>query len=356
LRNLGRELGFSAIGVAQLDLSAAEARFKSWLGQGLHGSIHYLAKHGAKRFVPQLLVPGTLSVICARLEYLPEPLAKMRQALENPNLAYISRYALGRDYHKVVKKKLLSLARKIDALVGPFGYRVFCDSAPVLEKPLATQAGLGFYGKHTNLIAFKAGSFCFLGEIYTDLLLPPDAPVAKSYCGSCSACMQACPTGAIVSPFKLDARRCISYLTIELPGPIPEELRPLIGNRVFGCDDCQLVCPWNRKAALTHERDFLPRYGLDQAELVELFAWSEEEFLAKTEGSPLRRLGYLRWLRNLAVALGNAPTSPAVIAALQARLHHPAELVREHVAWALARHLTPRQHRAYHPIPPPKVN
>ncbi len=298
----------------------------------------YLAKHGDKRFRPELLVPGTACAICVRLDYLPEPSAKLKQALSDPNRAYIARYGLGRDYHKVVKQRLLALARRLEQAVGPVGYRVFCDSAPVLEKPLAQQAGLGFYGKHTNLIAFKQGSWFFLGEIYTDLPLPPDPPIARSYCGSCQACLAICPTGAIVGPYQLDARRCISYLTIEHPGSIPEELRPKLGNRIFGCDDCQLICPWNRHARLTQEPDFRPRHRLDQASLVELFAWSEAEFLAKTEGSALRRLGYERWLRNLAVGLGNAPSSPQVLAALKARLNHPSELVREHVAWALARH------------------
>nr|BAL54128.1 Fe-S cluster binding protein [uncultured Gammaproteobacteria bacterium] len=338
IQTWGKALSFDAIGIASIDLNAASARFKRFLAAGWHGQMDYLAKHGEKRFRPELLVPGTVSVICARLNYLPEPLQAMRQALGDPNRAYLSRYALGRDYHKLIKRRLLVLARKLEERIGPFGYRVFCDSAPVLEKPLAQQAGLGFYGKHTNLIALKQGSFFFLGEIYTDLPLPPDPPLPKSYCGSCRACLEVCPTQAIVAPYQLDARRCISYLTIELHGPIPEELRPKIGNRVFGCDDCQLVCPWNRKAQLTRERDFLPRHGLEKASLVELFAWSEAEFLAKTEGSAIRRLGYERWLRNLAVGLGNAPPSLKVLSALKARLNHPSALVREHVSWALAKH------------------
>lgn len=334
-----------AIGVASIDLTQASERFKRFLAQGFHGQMHYLAKHGEKRFRPEQLVPGTVRVICARLNYLPQTHQAMHNALRDPMRAYISRYTLGRDYHKVVKKRLLALAQQIETLIGPFGYRVFCDSAPVLEKPLGQQAGLGFYGKHTNLIAFKQGSWFFLGEIYTDLPLPPDPPIAKSYCGSCQACIDVCPTEAIVAPYQLDARRCISYLTIEHFGPIPEELRPKIGNRIFGCDDCQLVCPWNSKARLTQEKDFWPRFGLERASLIELFSWSEEEFLAKTEGSAIRRLGYERWLRNLAVGLGNAPASASVIVALKKRLDHPSELVREHVLWALNRQLSAHQIR-----------
>ncbi|MFN3919856.1 MAG: tRNA epoxyqueuosine(34) reductase QueG [Methylohalobius sp.] len=346
IRTLGQALGLDAIGVASIDLTQASERFKRFLAQGFHGQMHYLSKHGEKRFRPELLLPGTVSVICARINYLPQSQQAMRAASADPKRAYIARYALGRDYHKTVKKRLLALAHQIETLIGPFGYRVFCDSAPVLEKPLAQQAGLGFMGKHTNLIAFKQGSWFFLGEIYTDLPLPPDPPCAQSYCGSCRACMDICPTGAIVAPYQLDARRCISYLTIEHFGPIPEELRPKIGNRIFGCDDCQLFCPWNRKARLTKEPDFWPRFNLERASLIELFSWSEAEFLAKTEGSAIRRLGYERWLRNLAVALGNAPSSPQVIAALKARFNYPSELVHEHVLWALNRHLSAQVRQA----------
>ncbi|MCX8048979.1 MAG: tRNA epoxyqueuosine(34) reductase QueG [Methylohalobius sp.] len=338
IQTLGQKLGFDAVGIASIDLTQASEHFKRFLAQGFHGQMNYLAKHGEKRFRPELLLPGTVSILCARLSYLPQPQNEIHNALSDPTRAYIARYALGRDYHKVIKKRLLALARQIEARIGPFGYRVFCDSAPVLEKPLAQQAGLGFYGKHTNLIAFKQGSWFFLGEIYTDLPLPPDLPVRKSYCGHCRACMDICPTGAIIAPYQLDARRCISYLTIEHHGPIPQDLRPKIGNRIFGCDDCQLVCPWNRKAHLTQELDFLPRHGLERANLVKLFSWSEEEFLAKAEGSAIRRLGYERWLRNLAVGLGNAPTSPQIVSALKARLDYPSPLVREHVAWALEQH------------------
>jgi epoxyqueuosine reductase len=271
------------------------------------------------------------------MDYLPEPQGALQQALADPSGAFVSRYALGRDYHKVLRRRLQQLASRIEHELGPHRYRVFVDSAPVLEKPLAQKAGLGWIGKHTNLIDRDAGSWFFLGEIYTDLPLPTDAP-ADAHCGTCEACLKACPTGAIVAPFELDARLCISYLTIELPGPIPPELRPLIGNRIYGCDDCQLVCPWNRFARLTGEPDFRARYGLDSATLVELFGWSEGVFLDRTAGSAIRRLGWERWLRNIAVALGNAPSAPEIIAALQSRRDHPSALVREHVEWALARH------------------
>jgi len=338
LKTWGRELGFQAVGITDTDLSRVEPEFLAWLAAGFHGDMDYMARHGSKRTRPAELVPGTIRVISARMDYLPQPAEALWANLETPHRAYITRYALGRDYHKLIRKRLQQLARRIETAVGPFGYRVFCDSAPVLEKPLAQKAGLGWQGKHTNLIAFKEGSWFFLGEIYTDLPLPTDPPQEKSHCGSCRACLDICPTGAIVAPYRLDARRCIAYLTIELHGPIPEKLRPLIGNRIYGCDDCQLVCPWNRKARLTREADFLPRHGLDRATLIELFAWDEATFLARTAGSAIRRLGHERWLRNLAVALGNASTIPEVISALEARRDHPSPLVREHVAWALARH------------------
>jgi epoxyqueuosine reductase len=269
------------------------------------------------------------------MDYLPERVMPTQAVLDDPQRAFVSRYALGRDYHKVLRTRLQKLADRISARVGAFGYRVFTDSAPVLEKALAEQAGLGWIGKHTNLIHRDTGSWFFLGELYTDLPLPLDAP-ATNHCGSCHACIDICPTGAIVAPYELDARRCISYLTIELHGPIPLELRPLIGNRIYGCDDCQLVCPWNKFAQPTREPDFAPRHGLDAPQLVALFAWTEEEFLRNTEGSAIRRIGYERWLRNIAVALGNAPRSGSVTAALRARVEHPSALVREHVAWALA--------------------
>ncbi|MHB8744808.1 MAG: tRNA epoxyqueuosine(34) reductase QueG, partial [Sulfuricaulis sp.] len=271
------------------------------------------------------------------LDYLTHPAADSEAVLHNPQLGFVSRYALGRDYHKIMRRRLQQLAQRIETDIGPFQYRAFSDSAPVLEKALAEKAGLGWIGKHTNLIDKQSGSWFFLGELYTDLPLPTDAP-AGNHCGTCHACIDVCPTQAIVAPYELDARRCISYLTIELRGSIPIELRPLIGNRIYGCDDCQLVCPWNRFAQPTGDADFAPRHGLDAPELVRLFAWSGEEFLHHTEGSAIRRIGYESWLRNIAVALGNAPTSEAIVNSLKTRAEHPAELVREHVAWALARH------------------
>ncbi len=297
-----------------------------------------MASHGTKRSRPAELLPGTVSVITARMNYLPEAVP-MAEVLSDGRRAAISRYALGRDYHKLLRARLQKLADRITAEIGPFGHRVFTDSAPVLEVALASMSGLGWRGKHTLLIHREAGSYFFLGELYTDLPLPTDAPQAN-HCGSCRACLDACPTGAIVAPYTVDARRCISYLTIELKGAIPEEFRPLIGNRIYGCDDCQLACPWNRHARRTAETDFAVRHGLDSASLTELFAWTEEEFKTRLAGSALYRIGFERWLRNLAVALGNAPTSPEILAALEARLDHPSALVREHVAWALARHRT----------------
>lgn len=337
IKTWGRELGFQHIGIADLDLSEAEAHLLDWLKAGFHGEMDYMARHGTKRSRPAELVPGTVRVISARLDYLPEERPTLREALETPGAAFISRYALGRDYHKLLRGRLQKLAERIEREIGPHGYRVFTDSAPVLEKALAEKAGLGWIGKHTNLIDRRAGSFFFLGEIYTDLPLPTDAPV-RNHCGSCAACLDICPTQAIVAPYRLDARRCISYLTIELRGPIPEEFRASLGNRIYGCDDCQLVCPWNRYAQLTAEADFLPRHGLDTATLIELFGWDEATFLRKTEGSAIRRIGHECWLRNIAVALGNAETGPEVVGALRARVGHPSELVREHVGWALGRH------------------
>jgi epoxyqueuosine reductase len=294
-----------------------------------------MARHGQRRSRPAELVAGTVRVICARLDYLP-PARDIAAVLADPALAFVSRYALGRDYHRVLRTRLQRLATRIAERVGTFGYRVFVDSAPVLEKPLAEKAGLGWIGKHTNLIARDAGSWFFLGEIYTDLPLPVDAP-ATGHCGRCQACLDVCPTRAIVAPYRLDARRCISYLTIELEGPIPEPLRAALGNRVYGCDDCQLVCPWNRFARLTTEADFLPRHDLDQATLIELFGWEEAEFLRRTEGSAIRRIGHLRWLRNIAVAIGNGPATAPARHALEARSAHSSTLVREHVGWALDR-------------------
>jgi epoxyqueuosine reductase len=339
IKDWGRRLGFQQIGIADTDLGEAEARLVNWLADGLHGDMQYMAVHGLKRSRPAQLVPGAQRVISARLDYWPDEAIDAESILRTPEIGFVSRYALGRDYHKVLRHRLQKLAECIENEIGPYRYRVFTDSAPVLEKPLAEKAGLGWIGKHTNLIHRDAGSWFFLGEIYTDLPLPVDSP-ASNHCGTCHACLDTCPTRAIVAPYRLDARRCISYLTIELHGPIPEELRPLMGNRIYGCDDCQLVCPWNRFARPTGESDFAPRHGLDATALVELFAWNEEEFLNKTEGSAIRRIGHERWLRNIAVALGNAPTDDIVVAALCTRLDHPSELVREHVRWALARHET----------------
>jgi epoxyqueuosine reductase len=295
----------------------------------------YMAKHGVRRSRPAELLPGTLRVISARMDYLPPAGAAAQDVLDNPELAYVSRYALGRDYHKVLRRRLQQLAERITDAIGAFGYRAFTDSAPVLEKALAQQAGLGWIGKHSNLLSREAGSWFFLGELYVDIPLPVDTP-ATEHCGSCQACIDICPTQAIVAPYQVDARRCISYHTIELHGPIPLEFRRAMGNRIYGCDDCQLVCPWNKFARPTAEDDFRPRHGLDAPQLIELFSWSGEEFLKFTEGSAIRRIGYQRWLRNIAVALGNAPYSAAVVEALQRRLPDASELVREHIEWALA--------------------
>ena len=337
IKDWGRELGFQQVGIADIELDEHERRLHEWLAAGYQGEMDYMAAHGHKRSRPAELVEGTLRVISVRMDYLPGD-TEMTRRLADPEQAYVSRYALGRDYHKLVRKRLQQLAERIQAVVGPFGHRAFVDSAPVLEKALAQQAGLGWIGKNTLLLNRKAGSWFFLGELFVDLPLPVDEPVTRDHCGSCRACLDICPTGAFAGERLLDARRCISYLTIELKGAIPPELRPLIGNRVFGCDDCQLVCPWNRFARPTGESDFLPRHGLDNSQLAALFRWSEEEFLQRTEGSPLRRAGYQRWLRNLAVGLGNAPSTIAVIEALELRRDDPSELVREHVAWALERH------------------
>jgi len=334
-----RELGFAEIGIADTELTEAEERLQRWLAAGRHGAMAYMQRHGTARSRPAELVPGTVRVISARMHYWPAEAAPAGDVLADRSLAYVSRYALGRDYHKVLRARLAQLVTRIRDAVGDFGYRVFTDSAPVLEVALAAKAGIGWRGKHTLLLTRTMGSYFFLGEIYTDLPLPPTAPVA-AHCGTCEACLAACPTGAIVAPYELDARRCISYLTIELPGAIPEDLRPAIGNRVYGCDDCQLACPWNKFAVTTREADFARvRHGLDAATLVDLFAWSEDEFDTRMEGSAIRRIGYERWLRNLAVGLGNAPRSEAAIAALRARADHASTLVREHVQWALARQL-----------------
>lgn len=336
IKDWGRELGFQQVGVTDTDLRVHERRLSEWLAAGWHGEMGYMARHGIKRSRPADLVPGTQRVISVRMDYLPESNQSISAQLDDPTAAFISRYALGRDYHKVLRRRLAALTERIARVAGPNGYRVFVDSAPVLERALAEKAGLGWIGKHTNLINRNAGSWFFLGEIFTDLPLPLDTAV-ESHCGRCTACIDVCPTRAIVAPYRLDARRCISYLTIELRGPIPLEFRPMIGNRIYGCDDCQLVCPWNRFARLSQEADFMPRHGLDVASLIDVFKWDEATFLRRTEGSAIRRIGYARWLRNIAVALGNAPRSSHVAAALQTRKSDSEPLVVEHTLWALRR-------------------
>ncbi|MCC7258869.1 MAG: tRNA epoxyqueuosine(34) reductase QueG [Gammaproteobacteria bacterium] len=336
LREWAAELGFQQLGVARPDPGPAGERLREWLGRGLHADMTWLDTQAAHRLAPADLVPGTVRVISVRMDYWRDDAYPASRLAHEPDRAWISRYALGRDYHRVMRPRLQRLADRIVAAIGPFGYRVFVDSAPVLEKPLAQSAGLGWIGRHTNLISHTAGSWFFLGEMFTDLPLPPDTP-ARDGCGSCQACLKACPTGAIIAPYVLDAARCISYLTIENRGSIPEPLRAAIGNRVFGCDDCQLACPWNRFARPSMEADFAPRQGLDRPSLVELFGWSEPEWQHRLAGSAIRRVGYAGWLRNLAVALGNGPASPEAIQALTARSDDASALVREHVAWALGR-------------------
>ncbi len=330
----GRELGFAAVGIADIDLSTAEARLTAWLAQGFHGEMDYMATHGTKRSRPAELLPGTLRVISVRLDYLPPAARAGLAVLGEPEKAYLSRYALGRDYHKVVRARLQKLVDKISASTPGGQFRVFSDSAPVMETELASKAGIVWRGKHSLTLARGAGSWFFLGEIYTDLPLPVDVP-ARDSCGTCRRCIDACPTRAIVAPYVVDARRCISYLTIELQGAIPEALRPLLGNHIYGCDDCQLCCPWNRRAPPSREADFAVRNGLDDIDLLELFAWNAREFEERLAGSPIRRIGWERWRRNLAVALGNAPSNPAIHAALQVALTDAAPLVAEHIHWAL---------------------
>ena len=337
LVELARELGFQQLGVAGIDLAEDEARLRQWLAAGRHGEMEYMARHGERRSRPAELVPGTVRVICVRMDCFAPDVPDAAEVLAQGDRAYIARYALGRDYHHIVRNRLQTLADRLVEEIGPFGYRAFADSAPVLEKPLARNAGLGWIGKHTNLINSRAGSLFVLGELYTDLPLPVDAP-ATDHCGSCTACLPACPTEAITAPYQLDARRCISYLTIESHRAIPEEFREAMGNRVFGCDDCQLACPWNKFSSPAQEPGFRSRNGLGDPELTELFALSEAQYLERTRGSALKRLGYRRWLRNLAVALGNAPTSAVVVAALRERSDDADPLLREHVAWALGRH------------------
>jgi epoxyqueuosine reductase len=337
IKRWGNELGLQQIGIGATDLSCDETHLADWLDAGRHGDMDYMQRHGTRRSRPAELQPGTQRIISARMDYDPPQARDAWEVLDDATLGYVSRYALGRDYHKVLRARLQKLADRITAQIGPFGYRAFVDSAPVLEKALARNAGLGWIGKHTNLINRDAGSWFFLGELYTDLPLPVDAP-ASEHCGTCVKCIQICPTQAIVAPNQLDARRCISYLTIELRGSIPVELRAAMGNRIYGCDDCQLVCPWNKFAKKSAEPDFIARHRLDNSALIELFGWSEDQFLRRTEGSAIRRIGYECWLRNVAVALGNAPHLPEIVAALCARQAHPSELVREHVAWALRQH------------------
>ena len=336
IKQWGAELGFQAVGIADVDLSEAGGRLAEWLGLGWHGDMDYMARHAGLRERPAELVPGTVRVISCRMDYLADEPGEVAEELADGARAYVARYARGRDYHKVMRSRLQRLCDRIAAERGPFRHRAFADSAPVMEVELATRAGIGWRGKHTLLLD-REGSWFFLGEIYCDLPLDCDSEI-ENHCGTCERCIDICPTQAIVAPYRLDARRCISYLTIEHKGAIPEELRPLIGNRVYGCDDCQLVCPWNGFSSVSRETDFQVRNGLDRASLLELFAWTETEFDERLRGSPIRRIGYDRWLRNLAVGLGNAPTSNEIVSALNARKDHPSALVREHVNWALSRH------------------
>ncbi|MGK0498636.1 MAG: epoxyqueuosine reductase [Oceanicoccus sp.] len=334
IRQWGAELGFQQIGISDIDLGKHQQHLQHWLAKNFHGEMSYMASHGDKRSHPEQLLPGTLRVISARMDYMPDT-DDMGAVLADPSKAYVSRYALGRDYHKLMRKRLARLAEKVSTLAGEHQHRAFVDSAPVLERALAEKAGLGWIGKNTMLINPQAGSWFFLGEIYTDLPLAVDPPQTDTHCGTCNSCITDCPTGAIVAPNQVDARRCISYLTIELRTSIPVELRPLMGNRIYGCDDCQLVCPWNKFSENTQEQDFQPRQQLQSAQLVDLFTWTEEEFLQRTEGSAIRRIGYECWLRNIAVALGNGPASTEALQALKDKAQHPSELVKEHVLWAL---------------------
>ena len=337
IKQWATELGFQQVGITDIDLGENEAYLHKWLDAGYHGSMDYMARHGSKRSRPEELVPGTCRVISLRMDYLTcdtQPL----EILASPDKAYISRYTLGRDYHKLIRKRLATLAKHIENQAGHGRYRAFVDSAPVLERAIAERAGLGWIAKNTMLINSEAGSWFFLGEIYTDLPLNATAPQSSKHCGTCTDCLTTCPTDAFIGPFELDARKCISYLTIEHKGSIDPALRPLMGNRIFGCDDCQLVCPWNKFAQLTQCGDFQPRHHLDDAQLVDLFLWDETTYLANTEGSALRRIGFERWLRNLAIALGNAPASEVVLNALQSRADFPSDLVKEHVQWALQQH------------------
>ena len=335
IKSWGQQLGFQQVGIADTELTQAERYLNQWLSKGMHGEMHYMERHGTKRTRAELLVPETIRIISVRMDYFPEGAQSIAQTLEDPTLAFISRYATGQDYHKLTRTRLQKLANRIEDEIGEFGYRAFCDSAPVMEKPIAQKAGLGWIGKHSNLLNRKAGSWFFLGELYTNLPLPPDDP-ERDHCGSCSACLEACPTDAIVAPYVVDARKCISYLTIENKGSIPVSYRQAIGNRIFGCDDCQMVCPWNRFASPSQEPGFSVRQDLDSAQLRQLFQWSEQEFLDKTRGSAIRRLGHERWLRNIAVALGNSIPTSETFHTLETRRNHDSPMVREHVEWAIA--------------------
>ena len=334
IKQLASQFGFADCGITDTDNEIAGEQLEQWLDLGYHANMDYMSKHGSKRYRAQELVPGTKRIICLRMDYL-DPNLPTLSTLQDGEQAYVARYALGRDYHKLVRKRLAQLSKAIEALIGPFGHRVFVDSAPVLEKPLAQKAGLGWQGKHTLLINRKQGSWFVLGEIFVDLALPIDEPYQKDHCSRCESCITVCPTAAFPQPYVLDANRCIAYLTLEHKGSIPLELRPLMGNRVFGCEDCQLACPWNRAPSATQEDDFKPRHGLDQAKLAELFMWTEEEFLKRTEGSPIRRAGFEGWQRNLAIGLGNGPASAQVLKVLNDQLDSATPLVIEHINWAL---------------------
>lgn len=336
IKQWGKAAGFQQVAITDVDLSAYEPKLRAWVENKFHGEMDYMARNHDKRSHPDQLLPGTIRVICVRMDYAKDKENSL-EVLANTESAYIARYARGRDYHKVMRKRLQALAEKIETVAGPMGYRAFVDSAPVLERALAEKSGMGWIGKNTMLINKQAGSWFFLGELFTDLPLPVDQQ-DTDHCGSCRSCLDICPTNAFVKPNLLDATRCISYLTIELRSAIPEQFRRAIGNRVFGCDDCQLVCPWNKFTQLSREDDFNPRHKFDNVQLLELFAWTEDEFLHNTEGSPIRRIGYECWLRNIAVALGNAPTTPALISALNGKLTVDSEMVREHVQWALDQH------------------
>ncbi len=337
IRAWSKELGFDALGITDPDLTRHETHLQQWLDSRHQGEMEYMARHGMKRARPEELVPGTVRIISVRMNYLPPAARSPHEVLRQGSLGYVSRYALGRDYHKLMRHRLQKLARRIEELVGPYDYRAFVDSAPVLEKALAEKSGLGWIGKHSNLLSREAGSWFFLGELFTNLPLPIDNPVTE-HCGRCTACIDICPTQAIIAPYQVDARRCISYLTIELRGPIPLEFRSQIGNRIYGCDDCQLVCPWNRFAQTTALNDFSARHGLDAPSLIDLFNWDEQTFLRNMEGSAIRRIGHETWLRNIAVALGNAPSSPEIIAALDKRIPDVSPMVQEHIRWALDQH------------------